>query len=550
MRGKQGSKDSSTKRDNLDNVRVSKLGDDIAKRIVEDGKKINANDGSYYTRNPELVNAACTIPFAPILGETSVENGSVPGIMILPWTQNFGTDTKPLALNQMSDSVYSFVVHKNSRNYQYTAPDLTLVTLAGMDVFKLIASMIRGYGSAKAYAEENAYMPDAILAAQGFYPIDVRQNLSKMWFDINLLIDRSRQIWIPNNYPIMKRQFDLNTFIYTDAPDGVKSQIYIPVQSTYYIWSETGVNTGSALSAVGSNGMPYMKPTVPEEPEERNIFDPAHNQYTWDTWMTVANAMIDALINSEDRGIMYGDMLNAYGAESLYALPPVTSDYTVRPEYNAEVLMQIENTVCMPGSTNYRQLGLVQYEEDLYPVWNAKQSGHPLIPSTVTLNFHTQTKPDPLTVMIATRNTMAGVRGILTYEGDVATWPASSEAPAAKHAVPGTAGSEIFMAPIILCYQLNGTTFQRELSRTEFITAFTQLSQLSNVRTDNRLMAFDWHPFRYELVDTTSGWVNGYYPISTKESYGDFDNYTSVSIETLNKMHTVAIFSEWGVPIL
>lgn len=544
-RGKQGRKDSDSKRVNFDNARESK----VERDIKEDSKRLEANDISWYSKNPTLLKSAASFPFASILGNKLFTRGSVPGVMVLPWTPCFGRNN--VALNQAFNSMYSYVVHANSRNYNYTAPDLAVLMLAGSQVYAILGSVLRAYGAVKFYSEENKFMPDALLRAMGFNPSDFRANLPNIWFQINNFIDQLKQIWIPDVFPVIDRWYWMNTNLFTDA-QGYRSQIYLFSQVLYFGFSETGVKTGSSLGVMCTDGTVKILGSS----STSNTFNPNPNSnYKWEVWAKVIQGMIDLLIQSEDRGIIYGDILKAYGAESIKALSPIDSNFVVAPAYNAEVLTQIENWV----STDAMCLGLAQNENFLYPTWQVGfsvngQVSAPvvteisnLIRSTV-LNFHMPEQPTPEMITIATRMCALGAKGEVSYNPTGAGNMSSTTV-----LKPEACGTELPHDPYIIYFNdslglgLSVETWaQRKAQAPDAASRVVDYSQMD-------IMAFDWHPFMYITDGTkwtlpTSASATNAYIKDPYNAYGDFDNYTVIPADIMQKLHDTCAFSLFGVP--
>lgn len=526
------------------NSKRGRTSGDTERQIKEDAKGPGRNDFSWYNHNPELLRAATSLPFAPILG-TGVfpsANTAIPGIMSIQWYPSYGSGVRPTALNQASDSVYSFVVHANSRNYNYTAPDLTILTFAGMQVFMMLAAMRRAFGVVKYYAEENRYLPDALLAAMGFDPVDLRQHLGSAWYDINNLIDQSRQLWIPNAFPILERWFELNSNVYTDA-QGLKAQIYVFVQAGYYEYAEKWLTTGSAMKMTRAYSGGYA------DENAGGFFSPgAGTKYPWETWVNTCQHLINNLVESEDRGIIYGDILNAYGKERLYGLDAIPADFMVSPVFNAEMLMQIENITTVENIV----LGLQQLEEDIYPIYDLRVSQDSNASTNdVLLNFHFPGQPSPEHIAVATRLTTCGVT--------------VAKAQAAQRATTST-GEYVITNPeskVIKMSIARGSETVGDIRLWQYdlqnhaITNFpVYLARTTNSANTNDLwmMAFDWHPFLYGV---SSNFASGHTfveadlgkPVyTTNFAYGDYDNYAFVSQENIKRIHDAAMFSLLGVP--
>lgn len=539
--GKQGRKDSKSPRVNFDNTRK----DRFAEQIVKDANKGNANDISWYARNPELLKSAGSIPFASILGKDPFMQEQIPGIMSCIWHQSIGTESSPLAANQAKDSMYSFMVHANSRNYNYTAADLMIMCLAGANVFSAIATIMRVYGIAKYYTEENAYLPEAMLASIGFDLTDVRNNLATLWFSINNLIAQTRQIWLPTDMPLTERWFWLNSNVYTDAP-GARSQIYVFAQNEYYVYNETGVNTGSALTIAkytnASGALVEYRLTDLLDSET------GPNYITVEQYLGMIQNMINALVASQDRGIIYGDILNAWGKDKIFALSPITSDYVVAPQYNSEVLTQIEN---MQFFRLNRPNGILQNEEILYQSYvnvgstaqdAAKASsvaGAGAIAPHRIMNFHVDGQPSPEAVMIASRFALGAI-----VPRKFTVLPTTGNTPVTNQyaMVPSCSGSEIMNSVYITKLSRN---------RKPVVTRLLYGGTDGNTNFE-ALMAFDWHPFDYnfEGANAATVWVENKTPSVLDYAYGDYDNYTVYDDSILKKLHDTALFSEFGVPFI
>lgn len=557
----QPKKDSDDKRVNYDNMRKGKIKDIIER----DSHKPDANDISWYSRNPELLKAAGSIPFGSVLGDhvSAQIPQRVPGLMVLNWQPAYSSN--PLAINQSFNAQYSFVVHANSRNYSYTAPDLGMLEMAGMDVFNIIATMQWAFGVAKFYEyERNMYYPQALLQARGFQPKTIRNQLSQMWFDINNLINQTKQIWVPNIMPIADRWFWLNSNYFTDAP-GTTTQTYLFNQESYYILSEKAMSTGTSLIQVTIDGAPYSGSS--DTPFNPNF----HNTYDWSVWVKVAQGMIDALIQSEDRGIIFGDILNAYGAEKIRALPNIPSDYVLGPVFNAEVLMQIENSAW----TGANIMGFAQENDQIVTCWdtyplkswgwsNDENAELELIhwvngsdPNGV-LNFHFPTQPTPEQIVVATRARSVGYKANdpTQYKFDFST-----KAPV-KGNVKTVACSEFCSELYHSCEivkvapRINGGTAEYKA-----IPIPAQLFTPDTIKEEGtsinqwileHIQVFDWHPFiqiaAASIARPDPNVEGAASTVTPTRLVGDYDNYTGFGYDGLHKLNMMAIFSLLGIP--
>lgn len=538
----QPRKDSKSKRVNLDNERVDRLEKDIAgwKDPRETDK---SNDVRWYANNPELLRSAASLPFSQTTGTTigwAANDGaspSVPGVMSVYWIPTIGGYTDE-AVNAAKESIYSFVVHANSRNTSYTSSDLMMVILAGTQIFSAIGSAIRAYGTMRLFDQRNKYLPKALINAMGFNYEDLAANLSNMWFDINEMIARSSQIWIPNTLPVMDRWFWLNSNIYMDS-DSVKGQYYLFTQRCFWGFSEVGQQTGTSLGWMTDAGTVDQGGGA-QDPAYRNAnTNGLANTNTWANFRTMINGMFNALLDSEDRGIMMGDMLKAYGADKIYALSPITSEYMITPVYDREVLSQIENStsvrvkypaIVQDQSTG--KIGYIPYTNVAGPI-----SVLDCPPTQSILNFHQKENPTPEQIMVATRLKVAGTTFLDNGTGKVAS------------SAPATSGTEWVNSYGYFMY--NGLNQLQNVAYQQYDPEPNSGTLSSNNAYAE--LSFDWSPWTYKVVYdevAVGDAVTTAKQPAVYIGYGDYDYYTVIDTETLRKMHTTAVYSEFGVPTI
>lgn len=514
----QPKKDSKDKRINMDNERVSKFEKDSK------CEEKHPNDVSWYSSNPELLKAAGSLPFASTLGVPLQGDGqTIPGILAITWEPIVGGENG-VPINQCFNSMYSYIVHANSRNYKYDPADLGMLVIAGGQVFSIIAAIARAYGIIKYYQERNDYFPDNMLRALGFNAVDFRAHLGDIWFRLNDLIDQTRQIWTPNTFPMFDRWIWLNSFIFTDAV-GVQSQSYVYVQNKYYVYDQQVFNTGGALRPVLA--------------DVNVAFTPGNAQYDVATWFKVAQFMIDQLMNSQDRGMIFGDILNAYGADRIRSMSQIPSDYIVAPVYNEEVLVQIENTV----PTRLHSDGIAQFGGKIVQLYETIPNGTKIMGhyGKAIMNFHFPAQPAPEQIMVASRMMSYGyVFGAYYNNNGTVTY-------GQYHLNLQAAGSEI-------CHD-----FYMYMGRTSRYGLWSSIDyndeEISILEAWLHASAFDWHPFFYTMldpliVDPDSGNFtgNGRLQDNFRTCFGDYDNYLVVEPVDIAKLHRVALYSLWGVP--
>lgn len=125
-------KDSESKRINLDNERVAKF-------ITNN----SSNDVKWYAKNPQMLAAAASLPYSNYSGmimPSLLKGSTFPGVLAFYYDISLGGDDES-AVNQAKESMYSFVVHANSRNQSYDSTDLMILTLAGNEVMRALLTL-------------------------------------------------------------------------------------------------------------------------------------------------------------------------------------------------------------------------------------------------------------------------------------------------------------------------------------------------------------------------------------------------------------------------
>lgn len=528
----QPRKDSDTKRVNFDNTRVSRFKRDMSesKEQKEDpkgvkgkkGKSAISNDISWYSHNPQMLKSSASLPFSNTVGMSLPWECkyTFPGVMGIHYDISLGGYDSH-AIMEAANSTYSYVVHANSRNQSYDANDLMMIILAGNEIFRAIAHAIRAYGVAKTFSQENRYLPEALLKVMGFDPVDIRNNLAQMWFDINRLIAMSTQLWIPNTFPFITRQFWMNSHVYMDG-NSKKAQLYLYVPGTFYQYDPTINENGGGLKFI--------------EPWAKNVEGNTLN-WTWSKFNTMITDMFSALLDDQDRGIIFGDILKAYGPDKLYTVSEITADYTVTPVYDSEVLTQINNVVIFrnlggdivqhnTGQQGSAPIITKKYNYRTYDSGNANEinvpNGTASVPLRPILNFMDKEDPTPEDIMIATRMMVAKYTYSLVGTDHI-VWPMHT-------------GTEVANS---ICVAAFGNGSEGKSLNTIYVDVYTPALTGANVgRTvSSQFAAFDWCPYIYLANAMPTPSANDAGGFSVYNVVGDIENYTFVDDELLRKLH-------------
>lgn len=576
-------KDSSSKRVNFDNMSQSEF-----------SKLFTRKDSNHVDwvlkKDPASVKLAASIGFSAVPGRGNGFYNAVPGIMRYTWMPTFGSPDSDV-LSALKESLYSYVVHANSRNKLYDPNDLLMLVLGCMEVFTKINEMKRVYGLMREWNGSNEYTPDVIIRMMGYNFKDLQFRYPMMLDQLNLLIAEAKQLWIPNTFPVLDRYLWLASNIFMDA-NTPKAQYFIPVRGMYFMYHETLTKSGGALVPASYNIDPtstaFYDTIFNLNPTDSNI---SHNfsVLTWEEHCNMLKNMIRALRNSQDRGIICGDILKAYGPEKIIMPEFLSPEYKTVPSYNPEVQMQIENmNTCLLYPTilfqdidsNTLQIGYegnkttesasVPSRSSYVPSTSATLGSQKFCPNAGLLNFHQSGNPTPEEVLVATRHLTLGMAwnvawypfdksGTTTYKVFYGFKPycagttmvtsidlVGADKPSANvQPLPVTADSWASIG-----WHAIGDDSPR-VCRNGVVTNEANYSLLG------ALASFDWHPPYYKAKNFSSP-TNiesnlssmGGYPLNMVDVSTDFEQYTAISKEVISNIHQLCSFSEFDVPVL
>lgn len=476
-----------------------------------DKRRCVDNDPSWYGKNPEVLRDAASLAFSNVTGNhVSLKFGnattfapqmmSVPGIMTLDYFPTYCTDqisnAYNTAMNVSGKNIYSFVRHANSGSSNYEWQDLIMAICAADQVFAAIGAGIRAYGTMMNFDQKNRYTPEALVTAMGFDYDSLAGNLADFRYQINQLISKASVIWVPNTMTLVNRHWWMNTSVYMDN-ESAKAQYYMYVPTAAYKFSERTSTSGSSL-------VPVQWPT----------------KMTRADYSAFVNSLMEPLIQSEDLGIMFGDMLKAYGKEKIFTLSPIVEDTKVIPSYSQEVLTQIHNSMTVPVLTTQLP-SIVQnangtIEIPTYTLRNVANL-NAWTNAITYLDFKGTQIPQPENIMVATRS-HARLENVQAGATPTALLRAGTEALSSIHVY--YFGSDGLAS--------NGLQVIRQSSE--------------NISVTTSVSIFDWAPIVY-IIDSsdTGNQLSGI--------IADIDNFTTLTAEALSKMHSTAVLSEFDVPI-
>lgn len=495
------------------------------------------NDWTWYARTPELVRSYASYPFGVATGNfmqygiPNMDSISVPGIMAYYFGPAIGEATNEISpVNVAMRQLYSDVRHKNSGSTNYDAPDLMMYILAMDSPYMYISFLRRLYGVMMNYSVLNRYTPKALVSAMMVDFDDVQQHLPELLGYINQLSAKvAGSLCIPNGMSYMARHTWMCSGIYTDSSTS-KAQMYLYVPESYYQFKVVEQDPGGYVSSLqpvrfGFPGTTYM---------------------TYSQLVSFGNALVNPLLANEDINIMSGDILKAYGMGGIVSIPQTPDTYQVLPEYNTEVLSQMENATVFNSSGYDSVIQNTSIGGGYLTYGGIRSLGYTIsTPLTVPedqlatlatiakqkklLNFHWE-HPTPENVLVATRLSTCANQTTAVQSGN--TISISGNYPI---------GSELVCGCRIWFY--NGMD-SRVLNSSSYSTLYP-VTQVTNFAYQELglLSIFDWHPAVLPINITSNGVITGYVP------FEDVDMYTFLDRDNIYNLHNIALLQELFAPV-
>lgn len=509
------------------------------------------NDPAWYATDPALLRDAASIPFSWASG-TPINVGGFGGVEVAKWNFSDAKYTMPgiqvqtlkpsvgfaldptAPINIAANATYAFVVHANSRNTSYNAPDLMQYIMAMSQVYAFISFCQRAYGVATLYAQGNRYLPDALLRVMSIDPDDVRNHLADFRYGINLLINKAASFAVPATMPFFSRQAMLYSNIYTGGTS-IKDQLYLYTPDSFWRFNVDSTKAGELQDVVWDTWGESINPVL----------------YTVDKILEFGSALLEPLISSEDMNVMSGDILKAYGANNIIKLVPLDTSYPIVPIYNPMVLEQMKNATVVgdfkSGSNNVSQEPVAKG----WLVSTPSVAADSTAPDTAAkqlyrLPFYSENKilttaiaePTPEVVMENTR-LMAGLYDIVETEGSGAAFGRL------------LCGSEIVVGCYFLTREIDdaGTISDYKFKAYYINTSAIPINAAAQDAFAYQfgiLSNFKYHPaFMYAAYSGSTPTFSNKYP---KNKNFDVDNYAILDNDTIAKLHETALMSMLHVP--
>lgn len=304
------------------------------------------NDIAWYNRYPELLRSASKVPFMMRpgmsighgrFGSSEAQFVPIPGVMRIEYQAAVGTSTNSLSpVSACARGVYDQIRDAYSGNLQTQPADLFMYMMHLCQFRAYIAWLKRIYGVINFYTPFNRYAPVKLFSAMfpdsmQFY-VNRRGRFDEWVADKNSLLSCINQlVYMANKYiapadmAVFSRQRWMNENIYTDD-NSVLAQWYVFAPTGF--WCVDGVN--------GENGteMKFLPFAAADETEK---------PYTVLNAYRYGLRLYKALADWGDALTMNGYIARAFAGRLEPPVDLLPEEYTVRPVYSLEVLMQIHN---------------------------------------------------------------------------------------------------------------------------------------------------------------------------------------------------------------
>nr|AVX53491.1 putative capsid [Marmot picobirnavirus] len=522
------------------------------------------NDPSWYNKLRTLIQDVTKIPFGYQVGrdldfstttavsweedlgsesqtifETAYDRSTPPGVMALDYmcVPGIAKDAND-GVNIAAVGLFQNIRKNLSTVASYAPADVMMYILACDSLLTLYNVILRDFGLINLYSSLNYNYNKSLFVAQNWRQkdiVDLISNYSIYRSRFNNLIYKASTIFIPNSFSILDRHAWLfsNVFIDSVSP---KAQIYVHNMRGFYLLDEQASDQGTALTWNPIEKFDYN--------DEGHMMEALLNAFAF---------MIESIRNSDSMNKIAADMARAFPDVGSWKLAYCDENYTVLPTYSKEVLSQIENTTILPydamsglNITQSVDKNIILFD----PMFSTSKTDEIANMSILgwsdnnLINMHWD-NPSSDDVAVATRN-MVNLYKVV---------PSGSAPTQIFHMQ--SCGSDICVGARLIKYNTsepNSDEFA-ELQRFMAVTATPSAAQsgsgaFMSPRTLSDYVSFDWAPIIYVCMATPDTYDTANPSLYGAKAMSDYDNYTLVSPELLNTIHSNVIASMWNVPQL
>lgn len=445
---------------------------------------------------------------------------AIPGIMAIHSVPGVGfsnSNYSPISL--AAKSLYARVRKDNAGAKNYDPADLIKYIVSLDSAICTFGFFARMYGTLRLYSAYNRYWPKAVLEACNIDFDDMCMHIADIRYYLNAYALKINSLFMPSNMNIVSRHFFMYSGIWKDS-EVEKCQLYVHVPEMVYQYDEN--TTPARLTPIA-------------------VAKRSGTKITFSSMVNLLDTLANALLASEDIGIISGDLMKAFGAGNAFKLQEIPVDFTVIPVHDEMVLAQIQ-AIKFTGNLELSSLYITEStaQDDtagaiLCTPMSKNVEALPNIAHPI--NFY-RDEVTPENTMEASRLMAFGVR--VVAEGSGGNFEVTNTF--------DVIGSEI---PLYfeLIYNVNGTptVFAISGGRTTFVNYLVTTNLAAVDSLTAALSSFDHAP----LIDVV-GWnqVTGATDFIQPWAHFDYANYTIVNRPMVRKMHETAFLALFGIDTL
>lgn len=435
---------------------------------------------------------------ASVSNKTLVDNKEQ-SICVLKYINTCGVATQRTdGVNMAATQLYTYIRRANSGARNYEAADVMMYILAMREVYAEFFEAKRALGIANLYVFENHNLPDLLLHAININPSDLRANIATYRGRLNVLAKKINALAVPSYFKMFERTAYIASKVFADSTS-IRGQFYVFQRSGYYLWSPISSEKGSALE-----------------------FNRVDNQISFAQKLSNLERMLDALFLDDDINTMSGDILKAFGSEKCYQVVDTTEDYTVLPQYDEDILAQIENSYAYASAN-----GGTLYPDSAFTITQTEQ----------LITFQPTGSNSVVSKINVTDKAFNSHKDLPQYSDNLEwsrliTICEISAGDAADTSFTGvvSCGQELLERYALVKYGVGGTP------TTNFF--YNVIGAVSNATGGNNnlgilsaVMQFDWHPIIYFFTVNEQTITVG----------GDLKKYTFIADEIWTPVHNQAV---------
>ena len=271
---------------------------------------------------------------------TSRSNFQIPGIFKITLRPNIDSNSEVSIINSLSSSMFKFIRSANSGMSQYEASDLMIYHLAIMSIYSQMNRIARMYSLLGSSRMMNFYWGDKILESLNVDSYSLTDKQAAIRSAYNVLVRKVNTLALPKYNLIPERWNYLLGSVFTDGTTET-SQYYLfdmPYMLEYEGYTD---RKGGKLVVKSFSKNDELSDRVDTTGSDLSQLDPI-------LLVRYLLSYVDDLLNDADFNIMNGDMLKAFGNESLYQLVPLEEFTEINPVFDPSILSEINNSNISP----------------------------------------------------------------------------------------------------------------------------------------------------------------------------------------------------------